>query len=170
MRESILTSLQCNSYYGVHDNLTLSVEEEVALSNLLWAYKSGAENAGDWTAWIHESLNEGSTNPRKGPGLSIEAVLGWSPIRISIVVLTPVILSLVIGIWFQSRNPTDLVTVQTAGELLLISLLLALVSFGFSTSVLRERYGSQFGREDLLTSESTVVAGLLAVLSGIGNK
>jgi hypothetical protein len=109
-------SRQCNSYYGFHENLTLNAEEEVALSNLLWAYRSGAKDPRDWTTWIHKSMNGESTNPQKNPlhGLSLEIALGWSPIRISIVVLTPVILSLVIGIWFQSRNPTDLVTIQTA--------------------------------------------------------
>jgi hypothetical protein len=36
------------------------------------------------------------------------------PICISVVVLFLIILSFSIGMWFQSRDPTDLVTIQTA--------------------------------------------------------
>lgn len=86
------------------------------LSALYWAYCLGAKDTGDWTTWIQKSFNEGSINPREynEHSLSLEIILGWSLIRISVVVLTPVVLSLAIGIWFQSRNPTDLVMVQTA--------------------------------------------------------
>jgi hypothetical protein len=61
-------------------------------------------------------MNNGSLDPQHSPenGLSLEVVLGWSPVRISIVILSPIILSLAIGLWFQSRNPRDLITIQTA--------------------------------------------------------
>jgi hypothetical protein len=45
--------------------------------------------------------------------ISLEIVLGQSPLRIAIVVLQPFLLILAIGLWFQSRNPTNLATVQT---------------------------------------------------------
>lgn len=51
------------------------------------------------------------------PHLSLEIILGWPAIRISVVVLLPVVLSLVIGLWFQSRDWTDLATIQTAWAL-----------------------------------------------------
>jgi hypothetical protein len=112
----MLISQQCNWYLGVHERLTLSPADEVALSDLQWAYHSGAKNAREWTTWIQESFNKNSNDPRRDRehSLSLEIVLGWSPIRISLIVLTPVILSLAIGIWFQSRNSKDLVTIQTA--------------------------------------------------------
>jgi hypothetical protein len=110
----------------------------VALSALHWAYHSGAKDARDWTTWIEESLNEEDDEH----GFSIEIVLGWSPIRISIVVLTAVILSLAIGIWFQSRNPTDLVTVQTAWGIATYIVTAGTCEFSSTTPVLDERYVS----------------------------
>ncbi|KAF5977936.1 hypothetical protein FCOIX_6268 [Fusarium coicis] len=44
----------------------------------------------------------------------LELVLDWSVTRISIVVLIPVLLSLAIGIWLNSKAWTDLATIQTA--------------------------------------------------------
>ncbi|KAL9572289.1 hypothetical protein ACKAV7_003490 [Fusarium commune] len=44
----------------------------------------------------------------------LELVLDWSVTRISIVVLVPVLLSLAIGIWLNSKAWTDLATIQTA--------------------------------------------------------
>ena len=44
----------------------------------------------------------------------MELVLRWSGLCLSFVVLGPVLLSLAVGVWFQSKNPTDLATVQTA--------------------------------------------------------
>ena len=84
------------------------------LSSLL-GFCSGDEK--EWTDWIHERLNELKFEPDGGylsKQLSIEIVLGWSPLRISIVVLGPFLLSLAVGLWFQSRNPMDLATIQTA--------------------------------------------------------
>jgi hypothetical protein len=67
--------------------------------------------------WIHQALNDSKDEPHNGlysKQLSLEIVLGWSPFRIAIVVLGPFLLSLAVGLWFQSRNPTDLATIQTA--------------------------------------------------------
>jgi hypothetical protein len=63
--------------------------------------------------WIKKELNQDSADPAKGK-ISLEIVLGWSIFRISIVVLTPVLLSLAIGLWLNSRNWADPTTIQTA--------------------------------------------------------
>ncbi len=84
------------------------------MSSLLGA-SHGYED--DWTKWIHKILNDLQNEPDSGPDskqLSLEIVLGWSPLRITIVVLGPILLSLAVGLWFQSRNWTDLATIQTA--------------------------------------------------------
>lgn len=49
--------------------------------------------------------------------LSIELILGWSTTRIPIIVLTPVLLSLAIGLWLNSSDWTDNTTIQTAWEM-----------------------------------------------------
>jgi hypothetical protein len=85
-------------------------------------FSSGDERL--WTEWIRDVLNNVKDRPdtsAESKQLSLEIVLGRSPLRISIVVLGPFLLSLAVGLWFQSRNPTDLATFQTAWELLRIS-------------------------------------------------
>jgi hypothetical protein len=70
-----------------------------------------------WTKWIRNILNEVKDQPdtcAESKQISLKIVLGWSPSRISIVVLGPFWLSLAVGLWFQSRNPTDLAMIQTA--------------------------------------------------------
>jgi hypothetical protein len=63
--------------------------------------------------WITKALNQESNNPLKGEMLSLEVILGWSAPRISVVVLAPVLLSLRIGLWLNSRNWSDATTLQT---------------------------------------------------------
>jgi hypothetical protein len=45
---------------------------------------------------------------------ALELVLDWSVARITFVVLLPVLLSLAVGVWLNSRDWTDLATIQTA--------------------------------------------------------
>lgn len=66
-----------------------------------------------WADWVHQVLNNGSHDVLKG-SYSLELVLGWSANRISVVILLPVLLSLAIGIWLNSRDWSDLATIQTA--------------------------------------------------------
>jgi hypothetical protein len=66
-----------------------------------------------WAAWIHQTLNNNSQKVEQGT-YSLEVVLDWSVARITIVVLLPVLLSLAVGIWLNSRDWTDLATIQTA--------------------------------------------------------
>jgi hypothetical protein len=104
----------------VHKQVSLEQKGTNDLRLLLLAYKSwwNSDRIGEgWTNWIHKTINNSSTDPRAdsdGNSLSIEVVMGWSPFRISVVILFPTLLSLVIGIWFNSRNWSDPTTIQTA--------------------------------------------------------
>jgi hypothetical protein len=104
----------------VHKRVTLEQKGTNDLHLLFRAYKSwwNSDRIGEgWTRWIHKTINNSSTDPRAdadGNSLSIEVVMGWSPFRISVVILLPTLLSLVIGIWFNSRDWNDLSTIQTA--------------------------------------------------------
>ncbi|KAI5923637.1 hypothetical protein F4810DRAFT_710378 [Camillea tinctor] len=86
------------------------------LQLLLSAYKSWYVHkhiSQAWAEWIHRTLNKSSGN--LGPETyGLELVLGWSVNRISIVILFPVLLSLAVGLWLNSRAWTDLATIQTA--------------------------------------------------------
>lgn len=62
---------------------------------------------------MHQELNNDSHDVLKEK-YSLEIVLGWSVARIAVVILIPVVLSLVIGLWFNSKDWTDLTTIQTA--------------------------------------------------------
>ncbi|KAK4098996.1 hypothetical protein N658DRAFT_525828 [Parathielavia hyrcaniae] len=65
-----------------------------------------------WADWIHQTLNNNSQKVLEGT-YSVEIVLGWSLNRISAVVLLPVLLSLAIGVLLNSKDWTDLATIQT---------------------------------------------------------
>lgn len=66
-----------------------------------------------WASWVHRVLNDGSNDVPNGT-YALEIVLGWSATRISVVVLLPVLLSLVVGLYLNSRDWSDLTTIQTA--------------------------------------------------------
>jgi hypothetical protein len=87
------------------------------MAQLFQAYKSWnpeKEVVEEWMKWVDEALNHGSDVPAEGKRLSIELVLGWSVTRISVVASIPLILSLAIGLWLNSSNWTDNITIQTA--------------------------------------------------------
>jgi len=127
---NLVDTKQCYPISSTHKRIKLTDHEEQILIQLTKAYKSWQrhDNMNEkWMEWIHTNLNDSCNktmtpySPFRFPEersptshLSLEIILGWSAIRISLVVLIPVILSLIIGIWFQSRNWTDLTTIQTA--------------------------------------------------------
>jgi hypothetical protein len=109
--------LKCNWEAEFHEKIEMTVEEEMTLTSLYGAYGSWTLDKEDWAMWIHESLNYDCFDPLGIPlehTLSLEIVLGWSLFRISVVILAPILLSLALGLWFQSKNINDLATVQTA--------------------------------------------------------
>ena len=70
----------------------------------LFGSSLGYERA--WRDWIHKYFNYCQYEPDNrgdSKNLSLETVLGWSPLRIAIVVLGPFLLSLAISLWFQSK-------------------------------------------------------------------
>jgi hypothetical protein len=113
--------------------------------NKFWT--SYAENR-VWAAWIHENLNSSSYQPDHPPAariaemsyfdeactwqprnhqqhdkdcaLTLELVLGWSATRISIAVSIPVILSMVIGFWYQKATG-DVATAWVLGTYVVTS-------------------------------------------------
>lgn len=58
---------------------------------------------------MHKVLKTPSRSPRDiyEDAYSLEAVLEWSPTRVSIVLLFPVLLSLVVGLWLNSADRGD---------------------------------------------------------------
>ncbi|KAK1623701.1 hypothetical protein BDP81DRAFT_484658 [Colletotrichum phormii] len=107
---------KCNAQNGTHERIDLDKNGAADLQLLLHTYKQWRvpENiALAWADWIHQEFNNDSHAVLIGK-YSLEIVLGWSVTRIVVVILTPVLLSLVIGLWFNSKDWTDLTTIQTA--------------------------------------------------------
>lgn len=110
----------CDSATGSHVQQLLDHETEASLHSLLTAYnswhswewrnKDAVELNVKWTEWIHGALNHGSharSSVVEHQSYSLEIVLGWSPRRIAIVVFSPVVLSLVVGLVLNSRDWAD---------------------------------------------------------------
>jgi hypothetical protein len=54
----------------------------------------------NWADYIHKNFNGSSEGPGEG-NFSIQLLLGWSVVKIVVMSLTPVILSLAIGTYYQ---------------------------------------------------------------------
>ncbi|KAG8158596.1 hypothetical protein KVR01_011718 [Diaporthe batatas] len=107
---------QCDVRNGSHERVQIDEKAAADLRLLLLLYRCWhvpPSISREWARWIHEEFNCGSNDVLQGR-FSIELVLGWSSTRITIVVLLPVLLSLVVGLWMNSQNWTDLATIQTA--------------------------------------------------------
>jgi hypothetical protein len=143
----------------VDEHLPLSKDDMETLRVFYQSYLSWSPSKSkEWTAWTQENLNSRALRSGTGPpsrAVCFEVMLGWSPVRISVVILIPVLLSFGVGLWFQSRNPNDLATIQTAWTIASY-----ITSSGACEYPPSNRDGS------VLTW--VVVAALLAVLSGIG--
>ncbi|EXF73809.1 hypothetical protein CFIO01_05740 [Colletotrichum fioriniae PJ7] len=107
---------ECGAQKGTHDRVELDINGAADLQFFLHTYKQWRvpeHIALAWGDWIHQELNNNSHDVLNGK-YSLELVLGWSVTRIAVVILIPVVLSLVIGLWFNSKDWTDLTTIQTA--------------------------------------------------------
>ncbi|KXH69364.1 hypothetical protein CSAL01_07106 [Colletotrichum salicis] len=110
------TSVRCNAQDGTHERIDLDKNGAADLQLLLRTYKQWRvpeHIALAWADWIHQEFNSDSHDVLIGK-YSLELVLGWSVTKIVVVILTPVVLSLVIGLWFNSKDWTGLTTIQTA--------------------------------------------------------
>lgn len=109
---------RCVTSTGAHKQLELDSSALSDLKQLRAAYKKRpwppAVVNEEWARWVVDCLDGGSLDILNEDAYSLEIVLGWSPSRISIAVLSPVALSLIVGFWFNSRDWTDLATIQTA--------------------------------------------------------
>ncbi|KAK0611631.1 hypothetical protein B0T14DRAFT_571508 [Immersiella caudata] len=109
---------RCMTSTGSHQQLEIDNAALADLRQFKAAYKkqpwpSAAVNE-KWTQWVFDCLDNRSLDIMDEAAYSLEIVLGWSPSRIAIAVLSPVLLSLAVGLWFNSRDWTDLATIQTA--------------------------------------------------------
>ncbi|KAF5653745.1 hypothetical protein FCIRC_14008, partial [Fusarium circinatum] len=108
--------MQCDAETGIHKRITLDDNGVGDLQLLMSTYRQWhvpRHVSLAWSDWIHSTLNKSSLDVREGE-YGLELVLDWSVTRISVVVLVPVLLSLAIGIWLNSKAWTDLATIQTA--------------------------------------------------------
>lgn len=77
------------------------------------------EDVGEaWMKWVGSNLNGGKeeTGEEAGGPLegrwSLELVYDWCPYRLSAVVITPLLLSLIVGVWYMRSNG-DVITAWT---------------------------------------------------------
>ncbi|KAF4428927.1 hypothetical protein F53441_14040 [Fusarium austroafricanum] len=106
----------CDTDTGAHKHIQLDNNGIGDLQLLMNTYKRWyvpRHISLAWSDWIHRTLNNSSLDVLQGQ-YAIELVLDWSVMRISTVVLLPVLLSLGIGLWLNSSHWTDLATIQTA--------------------------------------------------------
>ncbi|TGO60330.1 hypothetical protein BCON_0036g00200 [Botryotinia convoluta] len=127
---------KCDIERGAHTKIGLKEEEKMVLRKFYAAYKvrrsvpwfgrgewdEDVERA--WLGWVEKSLNdgsdrkdgkEGSAERAKGPlegRWSLELVYDWCPYRLSAVVITPLLLSLIVGTWFMAVTG-DVITAWT---------------------------------------------------------
>jgi hypothetical protein len=67
-------------------------------------YNSAKEDYEDrWMKWMHFSLNNTSHDPGDGK-YALQLVLRCSPVKITVYVTAPIVLSLVIGIWYMRHT------------------------------------------------------------------
>ncbi|RYP41381.1 hypothetical protein DL767_001019 [Monosporascus sp. MG133] len=107
---------KCDPKRGIHERVDLDSAGVADLQLLVATYKQWHVSKAvtqAWADWIHQTLNNTSQDVLEGT-YSVEIVLDWSVNRISVVVLLPVLLSLAIGLWLNSKDWTDLATIQTA--------------------------------------------------------
>ncbi|KAF5875302.1 uncharacterized protein Bfra_003757 [Botrytis fragariae] len=128
---------KCDIERGAHTKIGLKEEEKMVLRKFYAAYKvkrrsipwfgrgEWDEDLGRaWLGWVEKSLNEGShkkdgkgesAKRAKGPlegRWSLELVYDWCPYRLSAVVITPLLLSLIVGTWFMAVTG-DVITAWT---------------------------------------------------------
>ncbi|KAK4452192.1 hypothetical protein QBC34DRAFT_435989 [Podospora aff. communis PSN243] len=109
---------RCITSTGSHQQLQMDDAALADLRQFKAAYKKNpwppAAVSEKWTQWVFDCLDNRSLNVLDEGAYSLEVVLGWSPSRIAIAVLSPVLLSFAVGLWFNSRDWNDLATIQTA--------------------------------------------------------
>src|SRR5436305_11142700 len=76
----------------------------------------GTDHGDRWLDWVHTNFNHNNVKPEEGK-FAVQSVLRWSPIKLVLWGVAPILLSLVIGFWYMFK-PTpgedSLTVVQTA--------------------------------------------------------
>ncbi|KAB8288214.1 hypothetical protein EYC80_010217 [Monilinia laxa] len=124
---------KCDIEKGAHVRVILREEEKMVLRRFFAAYrdrggmgwmgKIGREEWDEdvgraWMRWVAENLNGGRETSGEGAGgplegrWSLELVYDWCPYRLSAVVITPLLLSLIVGFWYMETNG-DVITAWT---------------------------------------------------------
>ncbi|KAJ8062660.1 hypothetical protein OCU04_009182 [Sclerotinia nivalis] len=123
---------KCDIEKGAHVKVILREEEKMVLRRFYAAYKGKMvrglpgfareewdEDVGEaWMKWVGSNLNGGKeeTGEEAGGPLegrwSLELVYDWCPYRLSAVVITPLLLSLIVGVWYMESNG-DVITAWT---------------------------------------------------------
>ncbi|KAI0545809.1 hypothetical protein F4679DRAFT_559867 [Xylaria curta] len=100
---------ECCPNEGFHRRIDLPADAAEDMRQLVKTYKLlyvPSLVVSKWADWIAKNINE--------KNYALEIVFDWSPLRVSIALLAPLVLSLVIGLWFNSRNWNDPAIIQTA--------------------------------------------------------
>ncbi|KAI0450478.1 hypothetical protein F5B21DRAFT_427493 [Xylaria acuta] len=118
---------ECLPDHGYHIPLEMDHQTEAAIRELYRAYNNSrlvADRNDRWLNWVQEHFNAGDVilDPEepdnintKKPRLALELILTWSVLKIALYGLTPILLSLAIGFWFQYTQDGDrIAVVQTA--------------------------------------------------------
>jgi len=108
---------RCHPLQDYHSHPDISDETKRCLAELYRSYRTEKRDYQDrWMTWIHANFNNGSNNPKDGT-YTLQLLLQWSPIKLIIWSLVPILLSLAIGLWYMI-NPypgeDHVVVVQTA--------------------------------------------------------
>lgn len=108
---------RCHPSQDYHSNPDTSDETTRCLAELYRNYRTEKQDYQDrWMDWIHQNFNGGSMNPEMGI-YALQLRLKWSPIKLVIWSMFPILLSLAIGLWYMlNPQPTEdyVAVVQTA--------------------------------------------------------
>ena len=96
--------------------LILNPSQKAIMSQFFLAYRASYRHSDDtvakaWQGWVHKNLNGSSDNPLEGR-YSLQLLYDWSSFRLSFVVVVPLLMSLVIGLWYMIQKG-DVVTAWT---------------------------------------------------------
>lgn len=110
----------CDFNTGHHSTIDIDGRTMKTLSEFYMDYNRNA-NEEHWTKWVHEKLNNESSDLKQGK-YTLELILRWSPLKIILYSLLPVLGSLAVGFAYMqtlisetnSDLGTDLAVIQTA--------------------------------------------------------
>jgi hypothetical protein len=105
----------CNHTTGAHIPIEISAQTRDTLLELFRDFSAHRQDyGGRWRHWVHAHLNANSRRERDGV-FSLQVMMKWSITRIVVLTTSPVILSLVVGLWYMQKPGSDpYVVAQTA--------------------------------------------------------